>query len=150
MQEFLKNKANDYTKLIQKLLIFGKSSLNAAYHSYVKRLQNKLTFLSRTTPKTIDFLPHAEEIINNNLIPALTNRDCPDKITRRVLSLPVRKSGLAINQPSVYRRIYSDSQNLSAPLVRPHKSGTRPNQERDPQRDPQRLPESFSTTRPTS
>ena len=76
-----------------------------------------MTFLSRTTPKTTDFL-HAEEIISNNLIPALTNRDCPDQITRRVLSLSlhVRNSGLAINQPDDYSRNYSDSQNHSAPL----------------------------------
>ena len=115
MQEFLK-KTNDYTKLIQKLSNFGKSSPHAAYHCYVKGHQNKISFLSRTTPKTTDFLHHAEEIISNNLIPALTNRDCPDRITRRVLSLPVRNGGLAVNQPADYSRNYSDSQNLSAPL----------------------------------
>ena len=75
-----------------------------------------MTFLSRTTPKTTDFLHHAEEIISNNLIPALTKRDRPDEITRRVLSIPVRNGGLAINQPDDYSRNYSDSQNLSAPL----------------------------------
>ena len=119
MQEFLKHKTNDCTKLIQKLSNFGKSSPHAAYHCYVKGLQNKMTFLSRTTPKTTDFLRHGEEIISNNLIPALTNRDSPDEITRRVLSLPVRNGGLAINQPDDYSRNYSDSQNLSAPLADP-------------------------------
>ena len=74
----LKHKTNDYTKLIQKFSNFGKSSPHAAYHCYVKGLQNKMTFLSRTTPKTTDFLRHAGEIISNKLIPALTNRDSPD------------------------------------------------------------------------
>ena len=52
MQKFLKNKTNDYTKLIQKLSNFGKSSSQAAYHCYVIGLQNKMTFLTRTTPKS--------------------------------------------------------------------------------------------------
>ena len=98
MQEFLKHKINDYTKLIQKLSNFGKSSPHAVYHCYLKWIQNKMTFLSRTTPKTTDFVRHDEEIICNMLIPGLTNRDSPDEITRRVLSLPVRNGGLAINQ----------------------------------------------------
>ena len=72
MQEFLKHKTNDYTNLIQKLSNFGKSSTQAAYHCYVKGLQNKMTFLSKTTPKTTNFVRHAEEIISNKLIPALT------------------------------------------------------------------------------
>ena len=89
MQEFLKHKTNDYMKLVQKLSNFGKSSPHADYHCYVKKIQNKMTFLSRTTRKTTDFLQHAQEIINKKLIPALTNRNSPDEITRRVLSLTV-------------------------------------------------------------
>ena len=78
-----------------------------------------MTFLYRTTPKTTDFLRHAEEIISSKLFPALTNRDSADGITRRVLFLPVRNGGLAISQADDYSRNYSDSQNLSAPLDDP-------------------------------
>ena len=115
------------------------SAPHAAYHCYVKRLQNKMTYLSRTTPKTTDLLRPAQEIISTNLKLILTKRDCPNEITRRVLSLSIRNCGQAINQPDDYSRTYQ------TPRTFQHHSAThcstsyfcnRPNEEKDPQRAP--------------
>ena len=72
--------------------------------------------MSSTTPKKTDFFHQDDETISNNLIQALRNKDRPDEITRRVLSVPVKNGGLAISQPGDYSKNYSDSQNLSEAL----------------------------------
>ena len=97
--------------------------------------------MSRSATKTTDCLRHAEDIISSKLTSALTNRDGPDKITRRVFFLPVRNCELTIKQSTKrvdYTRKFSESQNLSPqPIIQPRISRTRPNEERYAQRLPE-------------
>ncbi len=53
---------------------------------------------------------------NKKFIPVLLNRDAPDEKLRQVLSLSVKRGGLALNLPDDYDQNYQHSLLLSQPL----------------------------------
>ena len=69
------------------------------FHCFTKGLQNKVTFISRTTPNFIENLEETERKIKENLIPAITGRSDITDEERSLFSLPVRDGGLNIVHP---------------------------------------------------
>ena len=77
----------------------AKISPQNVFHCFTKGLQNKVTFLSRTTPNFIENLEETERKIKENLIPAITGRSDITDEERSLFSLPVRDGGLNIVHP---------------------------------------------------
>ena len=95
--EYKRQKQNEYIGVVEKLSKHAKTSPQNAYHCFAKGLQNKLTFLSRTTPAILENLQETEKLIKNKLIPALTGKQEVSEDDRLLFSLPVRDGGLNIS-----------------------------------------------------
>ena len=77
----------------------AKLSPQNVFHCFSKGLQNKVTFLSRTTPNFIGNLEETERKIKENLIPAITDKSNITDEERSLFSLPVRDGELNIVHP---------------------------------------------------
>ena len=91
---------------------------HAAYSAFVHGLSSRWTYLSRTIPGISDLLQPLENAIHQVFIPSLTG--CPpcSKLTRDLLSLPVRFGGLGLINPSATSDdMFQASVKLTAPLV---------------------------------
>ena len=95
--EYKLKKQNEFIEVVEKLSKHAKISPQNAYHCFTKGPQNKLTFLSRTTPAILENLQEAEKRFENKLIPALTGKQYVSEDDRPLFSLPVRDGGLNIS-----------------------------------------------------
>ena len=96
---FRSQKQSEYNQIVEKLSKHAKVSPQNVFHCYTKGLQNKVTFLSRTTPNFIGNLEETERKIKENLIPAITGKNDITDEERSLFSLPVRDGGLNIVHP---------------------------------------------------
>ena len=69
-----------------------------AYCGFVKALAHRWTFVQRTIADTTHLFQPLEDAIREKLIPSLIGREVSD-VERRLLALPVRFGGLAIQNP---------------------------------------------------
>ena len=58
-----------------------------------------------------------EDIIRQQLLPALTGRDIPSDMECELLALPARRGGLGIVDPTTMDEEYTSSLSLTAPLT---------------------------------
>ena len=72
------------------------------YSSYRKGVREKLSFLARSTPNTIENMQACEKILQENLIPKLIGKDNISHQFRDIASLPLKMGGLNIKLPSDY------------------------------------------------
>ena len=98
-EKFRDHKQSEYNQIVEKLSKHAKISPQNVLHCFTKGLQNKVTFLSRTTPNFIENLEETERKIKENLIPAITGRSNITDEERSLFSLPVRDGGLNIVHP---------------------------------------------------
>ena len=94
--DFLKEKSMNYSNMLEKLAKHSKVSPQNEYKSFTNGLQNKLTFIARTTPNTDSLLREAEKIIDKNLIPSMLNHPSYNDRYRKVFSLPLKEGGVSI------------------------------------------------------
>ena len=114
--EYKRQKQNEYIGVVEKLSKHAKTSPQNAYHCFAKGLQNKLTFLSRTTPAILENLQETEKLIKNKLIPALTGKQEVSEDDRLLFSLPVRDGGLNISLPEDRQQEINWSREMSSCL----------------------------------
>ena len=95
-REYKNEKLAENTKLVQKLAVHAKKSPQNVYHAFTKGVQNRLSFLSRTTPETTAIFHATETIVKERVIPALTGRSIPTDERRRIFWLPVKNGGLIL------------------------------------------------------
>ena len=114
---FLKEKKDDYAKLLNKLSKHAKTSPQAVYKCYTNGVQHKLTFISRTTPNCESLFEETEKVIKDELIPSLVNHNSYNDKFRDIFALPVREGGLNILQPEDRVDDYTRSKLLSDPLA---------------------------------
>ena len=62
------------TTLTKKLSEIAKTSPKFACSCYTKGFQNKLRFLSRTTPKAFKIMDEIEKIVRQQLVPSNTGK----------------------------------------------------------------------------
>ena len=95
---FSENKANEYGKLLTKIANAAKKSPQRAYACLVHAIQNKRTFLLRTTPNFTVSVTITERIIRSKVITSLTGQDELSDSERSLPSLPTRDGGLNITE----------------------------------------------------
>ena len=114
--KFKNEKLEKNSKLVQKLAAHANKSPQNVYHAFTKGVQNKLSFLSRTTPDTRPIFEATETILSNTLIPALTGRPRPSEDQRRIFSLPTKNGGLNIQLPEDHEHDLEWSHKMTACL----------------------------------
>ena len=78
----------------------AKTSPQNVYACYTKGVQEKLSFLARTTPKFKENLEICENIIKELILPILVGKDTSNPQFREISSLPLKMGGLNIKLPS--------------------------------------------------
>ena len=91
---------NEQIKFLKKLTKIAKISPQNVYLCYTKSVQEKLSFLARTTPNTMENLEICEKIIKEQLLPNLVGKDTLNSQFREISSLPLTMGGLNIKLPS--------------------------------------------------
>ena len=74
----------------------AKTEPQAAYAAFVSGFKHKLTYYIRTMPNIKQHLTRLDAVVDNVFIPVITDGHLCTTDERRLLSLPVKKGGLAI------------------------------------------------------
>ena len=96
-KNFLKDAETKYTKSLDRLGQFALASPQNAYACLTKGVQQKLSFLSRTTPSMDGVLDKVEERLGR-VIPNIVGKEVIQE-ERELFSLPLRMGGLNIALP---------------------------------------------------
>ena len=72
------------------------------YSCYTTGVQEKLSFLARTTPNTTENMQACEKILQEKLIPNFNGKDNISDQLREIASLPLKMGGLNIKLPFDY------------------------------------------------
>ena len=99
VEGFVSQKVQEWVYEVKQLSTIALTQPHAAYAAFVKGLQRKWIYLSRTVPDISDFLQPLEIAIRQQLLPAITGRDPPGDIERQLFTLPARLGGLGISDP---------------------------------------------------
>ena len=114
--EFIQSKVETWKSIVLALSEIAFCQPHVAYSAFTHGVSHLWEFLCRTTPNIAHLLEPLEQIICAKFIPALTGRDSPSPIERRLLSLPTRLGGLNIISPSSLSREYDASLSITAPI----------------------------------
>ena len=115
-RQYIEDQKQNYLRILQKLTKHAKIAPQNVYKCLTNSVQQKLTFLSRTTPDTFDLLEEAEKVINDHLIPNLVCNTNYDETYRDIFSLPVREGGLNIIRSEDRILEYERSKTISEQL----------------------------------
>ena len=88
-KKFLDQKKSEHCDILKKL-DHSKISPQNVYKCLTSAVQQKLTFLSRTTPNSELVLNESEQLIADSLLPNLIGNGVDTRKYREVFSLPVR------------------------------------------------------------
>ena len=99
-KKFLEIQQNEQIKILKKLTKVAKTSPQNVYACNTKGVQEKLSFLARTTPNTMENLEICENIIKEQLLPNLVGKDTLNPQFREISSLTLKMGGLNIKLPS--------------------------------------------------
>ena len=111
--EFREKVTTEYQHQVEKLSIHARKSPQNVYHAFTQGIQNKLSFLSRTTPDMGPFLQETEKTISEKLLPALTGKTTHTEEQRLLFSLPLKNGSLNILSPDDRAGDYTRSVALS-------------------------------------
>ena len=114
-KKFLKNGEMKYTKSFDRLGQFALTSPQNAYACLTKGVQQKFSFLSRTTPSMNGVLDMVEEQLRG-VIPNIVGKEII-KEEREIFSLNLRMVGLNIALPQNLDKNHEQSIELSSPLA---------------------------------
>ena len=81
----LETQLKEFNKILKKLGKIAKTSPQNVYSCYTKEVQEKLSFLARTTPNTTKNMQACGKILQEILIPNLIGKDNISKTNRRVM-----------------------------------------------------------------
>ena len=115
-KKFLEFQQNERIKILKKLMKIAKTSPQNVYACYTKRFQEKLSFLTRRTPNTMEKLEIYENIIKEQLIPNLVGKDTLNPQFREISSLPLKMDGFNIKLPSDHKSYLEWSKETSLVL----------------------------------
>ena len=105
-EKFMSQKFEEYEKICLKLSNLVKTSPQNVYSCFTKGVQEKLSFLYRTTPDTKKHRAKMKTVIEKHLIPSITGRAEISNQDLRTFSLPLRNGGMNINNPDDHDKDY--------------------------------------------
>ena len=111
-------KVDKWVNEVTKLADFSISQPQASYAAFTFGLRYRWTYFLRTLPDIAELLEPLEGVVNEVLLPAVTNHTVT-KAERDLLDLPVRMGGLGFTDPVVtsYSE-YEAPMKVTNPLVR--------------------------------
>ena len=116
-ENYVKELCDDWVSQLETLAEIARSEPQAAYSGFTAGFKHKLTYFIRTIPDLTEILKPVDDVINNKLIPAITEQQTMSEEDRRLLSLPVRLGGLGIpifEESSVFE--FQSSQRITKQL----------------------------------
>ena len=99
-KKFLEFQKNEQIKILKKITKIAKTSPQNVYACYTKGISEKLSFLARTTPNTMENLEKCENNIKEQLLPNLVCKDTLTPQFREISYLSLKMGGLKIKLPS--------------------------------------------------
>ena len=115
LDSFVEQKATRWLNLVEKLSSYAETQPQAAYAALTQGLQNKWSFLCRTTPTAAAALTPVEKLLMERLIPALTGHIVNSE-ERSILALPCRHGGLGLGNPVDLASQYDASRRVTESL----------------------------------
>ena len=93
--EYARKKVDNWVNLVRQLADIAKTEPQAAYAAFIAGFCGRLNYFIRTTPNLSTIL-ELDQVITNELIPAITDGLVVSSEERVLLSLPVKLGGLGI------------------------------------------------------
>ena len=117
IEQFVQSKVATWCEEVAQLTTIAASQPQAAYSAFTQGLQNKWSFLCRTSSIPPSLLEPLEHAISGRLIPAITGQAPPGTTVRSLLSLPCWLGGLGMADPCSVAEQYTSSRRITASLV---------------------------------
>jgi hypothetical protein len=95
-KEYVEELRDEWITELEELSNIARSEPQAAYSAFTAGFRHKMTYFIRTIPDLAETLKPLDDVINNKLIPAITEGQIISAADRNLLSLPVRLGGLGI------------------------------------------------------
>jgi hypothetical protein len=99
-ESYLKDKVQMLCEQLERLSEIASSSPHAAHSAYVHGIRHKWTYLQRIHPNLSSIFEPLESMIREKFIPNLLGGHHVNEIERDLLSLPGKKGGMAIENPT--------------------------------------------------
>ena len=113
---YMESEIEKTAALTEKLYKIAKTSPQNAYSCYTKRVQNKLSFLTRTTPEAFKKMDEIEKSVRHQLLPSITGKNHITDEDRNIFALPLRMGGLDLLSNTDFSRNYQWSQAICDPI----------------------------------
>ena len=113
IEEFICGKVVTWKAELQRLCELACSQPHAAFAVCTHGWSSRWTFLTRTVPNIGHLLTDLEDIIQSNLLPALTGWPPLSIIERNLLSLPARHGGIGLVNPTTCDHSYETSRKIT-------------------------------------
>ena len=93
--KYMESEIEKTTTLTEQLSKIAKTSPQNAYPCYTKGVQNKLSFLTRTTPKAYKKMDEIEKNVRQQLLPSFSGKNHITDEDRSLFALSLRMRGLS-------------------------------------------------------
>ena len=114
--KYIESKIEKRATLTEKLSKRAKTSPQNAYSCYTKGVQNKLSFLTRTTPEAFKKMDEIEKNVRQQLLPSITGKNHITDEDRNLFALPLRMGELDLLSNTDFSKIYEWSRAICDPL----------------------------------
>ena len=101
----MKSEIEKTATLTEKLSKIAKTSPQNAYSYYTKGDQNKLSFLTRTTPEAFKKMDEIEKNVRQQLLPSITGKNHITDEDRNLFELPLRMGGLDLLSNTEFQKL---------------------------------------------
>ena len=116
--EFITAQVKEWMAELTSLAEMAKAQPHLAYCALTQGMVGKWVYLSRCVPGISDLLQPLEDILRNNVLPAITGREAPNDAVRELFALPSTFGGLGIVNPTeLPTNELEMSKNISMPLI---------------------------------
>ena len=116
--QYVSEKVDKWCAEIHNLAEIAKSQPQAAYSAFTHGERHRFSYFMRTIAGMNEMMKPLDEVINNELIPAILGTDVYSRAERDMFSLPLRYGGLAIPSFCDIANVeYATSKRLTAPLA---------------------------------
>ena len=114
--KYIESEIEKTATLTEKLSKIAKTSPQNAYSCYTKGVQNKLSFLTRTTPEAFKKVDETEKNVRPQLLPSITGKNHITDEDRNFFALPLRMGGLHLLSNTDFSKNYEWSRVICDPL----------------------------------
>ena len=112
-KQYLEKKTKEFEDLCNKLTNLAKHSPQNVYSCFTKGVQDKLSFLYRTTPDMENMRGKIKDLITNCLAPSITGCENLTNAHLDIFSLPLREGGLNLKYPEEHENDHECSKWIS-------------------------------------